>query len=144
MKPFDSRMLIIQALSEARMAILRLRSMSMLANEYGMDSSMISRLKFVTSLLEGIAGEMEDWLKTPRLAPGRILALMHLVSLAQQRANGIHPEVDLALSQVSSSLAHVYSLASEGDYSYVPDTSLIDSLLLQARRAAEEQGDAAS
>ncbi len=144
MKPFDTRMLIIQALSEARMAILRLRSMSMLASEYGMDGSMISRLRFVTALLEGIAGEMEEWLKAPRLAPGRVLALMKLVSLAQQKAGGIHPEVDLALSQVSSSLAHIYSLASEEGYGYSPDTSLIDSLLLQARRAAGEQGDTVS
>lgn len=137
MRPFDARMLIVQALSEARMTILRLRSLSMLARDYGMDASMISRLNFVLALVEGVASEMEEWLKAPRLVPDRILALMQVVRIAQRDASGLHPEVDLGLSQISSSLAHLYSIASEDPYGTHPDSNLVERLVERARRAAE-------
>ncbi len=137
MRPYDTRMLLIQALSEARHSLIRLRNLTTIARRYN-NKDLVYRSTYTAELLRSVAEELENWLKLSRLDPSKVLGLIEVVRIARGQVSGLHPDLDLALDQLSSSLGHIYSVLNEG-YPVEPDKRLVSMIVKRARERVKQE-----
>ena len=136
MRPYDTRMLLIQALSEARHSLIRLRNLTTIARSYN-NKDLVYRAIYTAELLHAVAEELESWLKVSRLDPSKVLGLIEVVRIARGQVSSLHPDLDLALDQLTSSLGHIYSVLNEG-YPVEPDEGLVAMIVERARERVKQ------
>ncbi|MEB3774219.1 MAG: hypothetical protein GSR86_04755 [Desulfurococcales archaeon] len=140
MRPFTTRMLLVQALAEARHSMIRLRSIFQLSREYGFEPDIRFKAAVILGIVEEIARELDSWTRTPRLDPRRVLSVLEASRVALSESRSLSPEVELAIDKLSMAIAHVYSIVSDGVHDM--DRAYLDSILSRAYSRAREMEDA--
>ncbi|MCE4598929.1 MAG: hypothetical protein F7C81_01870 [Desulfurococcales archaeon] len=144
---YDIRILLIQALTEARQLQLRARAIAMRAkNMPGLNDQLkvelIRKLLVIDYVLNFIIMKLEHLMRLGRPMPNDIYLLVKLSGEVSRYSRILPPETEYSASDLETLIGYIYSSSlSERDKAYI-ESLYKDEIFMQVKsiiRAAEEE-----